>query len=59
MKDRFSEAIMELNNKNPYICDTCEVTYGHPTIEHGHERHELSTKSVDCILNCDPVPFGD
>ncbi len=61
MKDRFSKATSELTDKNPYICDSCEAKYGHPTVEHLGElpRPEIETKSTECILFCDPMPFGD
>lgn len=65
MKDRFSEAYAELTDNNPYVCTTCETKFGHPTIEHIEERtdisvgYEMGTKTPECILFCDPVPFGD
>ena len=65
MKDRFTNATTELSEKNSYLCTGCEVTYGHPTFGHldleaAHERgHELATRGAECILNCDPMPFGD
>ena len=65
MLDRFTSASAELVENNPYICTTCEVAYGHPTIAHlddtsdaGSDR-DLGTRSVECILNCEPMPFGD
>lgn len=62
MKDRFTQAYSELTDNNPYVCTTCVPKFGHPTIEHledtGH-GHELGTRGAECILNCDPMPFGD
>lgn len=61
MKDRFSDATAELSTKNPYLCDSCTTTFGHPTIERFDDmtHREMSTRGADCILNCDPMPFGD
>lgn len=65
MKDRFSEAFAELTDRNPYICTTCTTEFGHPTIERFDEGsdlrgdYEMATRGTDCILNCDPMPFGD
>ena len=62
MKDRFTTATAELTEKNPYICTSCETTYGHTTVEHlGHEAGvaDLGTRSAECILFCEPMPFGD
>ncbi|NJC89190.1 MAG: hypothetical protein FIB02_11780 [Desulfuromonas sp.] len=65
MKDRFTQAYSELTDNNPYVCTTCETKYGHPTIEHlGGETairgdFEMGTKDTECILFCDPMPFGD
>jgi len=61
MKDRFTKASSELTDKNPYICGSCETRYGHPTVEHLGEMpgQEIETKSAECILFCDPMPFGD
>jgi hypothetical protein len=65
MKDRFSEAERELTEKNPYICESCEVAFGHPTVvaigdEPGTTRgYAVNAQGADCILNCDPMPFGD
>ena len=65
MLDRFTSASAELAEKNPYICTSCEAAYGHPTIEHlGHETdlgsdRGFGTRSAECILNCEPMPFGD
>ena len=65
MRDRFSNATAELTDKNPYICVSCETTFGHPAIEHlGEETrhgsgHEPGTRGADCIFNCYPMPFGD
>jgi hypothetical protein len=65
MKDRFSEAFAELTDKNPYVCTTCTTEFGHPTIEHIEGRvdlaggYEMGTRTGECILFCDPMPFGD
>lgn len=65
MKDRFSEAYAELTEKNPFVCTTCETEFGHPTIEHIEEKveirhgYEMGTGRPECILFCDPMPFGD
>ncbi|GEM_PF-5432722 len=65
MKDRFSEASWELEGKSAFVCTSCETIYGHPTIVHldttsGEGRDfDLGGKGTDCILNCDPAPFGD
>lgn len=63
MKDRFSEATMELDSKSPFICTDCETTYGHPTISHlggagGHDP-DHDWRGPECTYNCDPMPFGD
>lgn len=64
MKDRFTQASAELTDNNPYISTSSAAKFGHPTIGHidktgRKERHELVSWGADCILNCDPVPFGD
>lgn len=65
MKDRFTQAYAELTDNNPYVCTTCETRYGHPTIgplgDNADKRHgyETSSRAAECILNCDPMPFGD
>lgn len=65
MKDRFTQASTELTDNNPYICTTCETRFGHPTIGHVDDNmdnrrgYEISTRGSECILNCDPMPFGD
>jgi hypothetical protein len=62
MKDRFTDASTELTEHNPYVYDSCTDTFGHATITHltddtlGHgESRDVST----CLINCDPMPFGD
>lgn len=65
MKDRFTNATAELTEKNPYVCDSCETTFGHPAIDqHGEETrhgggHDFDMRGAECIYNCDPMPFGD
>jgi len=61
MKDRFTKATTELEKKNPYVCESCKTTYGHPTIEHGRGAVDESAHSwgPEDILNVDPMPFGD
>lgn len=63
MIDRFTEASMELVEKNPYLCDTCTTTYGHETIVHRGEMHghgrQIEEMGPECRFNCDPMPFGD
>lgn len=61
MKDRFTEASRELEEKNPYVCETCTEEYGHPTIEHFTGAVEANERSwgPEDILNPDPRPFGD
>jgi hypothetical protein len=60
MKDRFTEASKELEEKNPYVCDTCTVVYGHPTIEHfSGDVDKRTDLEPEDILNPDPRPFGD
>lgn len=65
MKDRFSEAYAELTDKNPYVCTTCTTEFGHPTIGHMEGKADLTsgaemeTRSHECLLFCDPMPFGD
>lgn len=61
MKDRFTEAYSELEEKNSFVCDTCATTYGHPTIEHfaGNVEASKQTLEPEDILNPDPIPFGD
>jgi len=65
MKDRFTKAYEELTDRNPYICDSCTTTFGHATVESlGDEHlrgtgHKPHTDVSSCLLNCDPIPFGD
>ena len=65
MTDRFTKAFTELSEKNPYVCESCDATFGHPTItEHGSERdaanpHDMGMRTPECMYNCDPMPFGD
>ena len=61
MKDRFTEASAELADKNPYICVGCEKTFGHATIEHigGEPDADRRREATDCVIFCDPMPFGD
>jgi hypothetical protein len=73
MTDRFTKAFTELTDNNPYVCESCDTTFGHPTImQHGSDRddtnrhdmsaehgHGLGMRSPECIYNCDPMPFGD
>lgn len=61
MKDRFTEASKELEEKNPYVCETCTTTYGHKTIEHLTGDIDVTERGwgAEDILNADPVPFGD
>ncbi|TLM65580.1 MAG: hypothetical protein FDZ69_09455 [Deltaproteobacteria bacterium] len=63
MKDRFTEASLELAGNSAFGCKECETLYGHPTFMHletmGGRQFDVSTKGPDCILNCDPLPFGD
>ena len=65
MKDRFTEASAELSEKNPYIYASSMTTYGHQTIGHLESEHPTwqgytsNTRGAECILNCDPMPFGD
>ena len=65
MIDRFSQACAELTDRNPYICDSCTTTFGHPTVETLDDRHLRGgdhwppTSGPECLLNCDPMPFGD
>ncbi len=65
MKDRFTKASEELSDRNPYICDSCTTTFGHETVGPiGDQRlrdreHPLHTDVSSCLLNCDPIPFGD
>lgn len=63
MTDRFSEATAELTENNPYIYASSLKTFGHQTIAHLGGEHDyrdaVNARSAECILNCDPVPFGD
>jgi len=62
MRDRFTDACVELAEHNAYVCDSCETIYGHQTImDHGENNplHNLSGDPAACLINCDPVPFGD
>jgi len=61
MKDRFTQAFRELEEKNPYVCESCEKIYGHPTIEHFTGDVETTDRNWDPedILNPDPRPFSD
>ena len=62
MKDRFTEASLDLPGRNPFIYANSMATYGHQVIEHSRVKHEpdlCDTRSAECILNCDPMPFGD
>lgn len=57
MNDRFTQASSELTDNNPYICTSCEGLFGHPTIEPRAEEHAAT--GPECLINCDPMPFGD
>lgn len=62
MRDRFSDACVELSEHNAYVCNSCETIYGHQTMMgHGepHPPYNLTGDPAACLLNCDPVPFGD
>jgi len=62
MKDRFTEASTELTERNPYVCESCTATYGHTTIAGRADDtpgHGASGDVSTCLLNCDPMPFGD
>ena len=64
MKDRFSQACEELTDRNAYICDSCTTTFGHATVEALDDHllrgdHWPPTSGPECLLNCDPMPFGD
>jgi hypothetical protein len=62
MRDRFTDASAELAEHNPYVCDSCTATYGHATIEHLADDtlwHGESGDVSTCLINCDPMPFGD
>lgn len=61
MKDRFTDASMELEEKNPYVCETCATVYGHSTIGPftGDSNVNEHTWGPEDILNADPIPFGD
>jgi hypothetical protein len=62
MKDRFTDASAELSGNNPYVCDSCVTTFGHASIEHHGEETRMHGSAGDpstCLLNCDPMPFGD
>lgn len=62
MTDRFTEACAELTERNPYVCDSCTDTFGHPTINHHADDPLWQGASRDvstCLINCDPMPFGD
>jgi len=62
MRDRFSDASAELTAHNAYVCTSCETHYGHPTITLHAAEPPLPGLPGDpstCVLNCDPMPFGD
>ena len=69
MKDRFTDASTELAGKSAFVCTSCEERYGHATIMPLEENMDiqartatgygLETRSTECILFCDPMPFGD
>jgi hypothetical protein len=61
MKDRFTEASLELEGKNPYLCETCTAVYGHSTIEHFAADLDLTQRAwgAEDLFNPDPMPFGD
>jgi hypothetical protein len=44
------------------VCDSCTETFGHATIEHRTDDslwHGTSRDVSTCLINCDPMPFGD
>jgi hypothetical protein len=61
MSDRFTIPSVELAENNPYRCDSCTATYGHPTFAPLPGGHEPAAEMRDagCLYNCDPMPFGD
>ena len=62
MRDRFTDASLEFAEHNPYVCDSCATTFGYATImSHGEETslYSLSGDPSACLINCDPMPFGD
>jgi len=62
MRDRFTDASTELTERNPYVCNSCTDTFGHETIEHLADDvlwHGESRDVSACLINCDPMPFGD
>jgi hypothetical protein len=65
MRDRFTDACLELAGQSAYACRDCETTYGHPTFMHldtmpNHPvTHDPESRDAACLFNCDPVPFGD
>jgi hypothetical protein len=62
MKDRFTDASTELTEQNAYVCDSCTETFGHETIQHLADDTRWPGEAMDvstCLINCDPMPFGD
>jgi len=65
MKDRFTDASLELAEQSAYACHSCETTYGHPTFMHLDRMPNLPAaddtgwRDASCIFNCEPMPFGD
>lgn len=73
MKDRFTDAIEELAEKNPYICESCNTESGKTMTGHREveaktrEEHEgglhvvgldIGGTRLERTIYSDPTPFG-
>lgn len=61
MTTRMDKAYSELEDKSPFVCESCDVRYGHghegksdkgKTMEYGRSRR------LEDITTSDPTPFG-
>ena len=65
MRDRFTDASLELAGNSAYACHGCETTYGHPTfmplerMSNHPVADDTGWRDATCIFNCEPMPFGD
>ncbi len=66
MTDRFTKPVSELEEKNSFICESCDDFYGHGHDREGKrgERRDDSKERrhghsmTDTIVKGDPAPFG-
>ena len=63
MSDRFTQAYSELTERNPFVCESCDTTFGHPAITHlagdpgmTDRPNEIGTLGS---IEFDTMAFGD